>query len=181
MLPALVGDGRAFAELFRRASGKRHLFRGGGRSRRRMLDCALSGSSAPCGGSQGEVGEFPFVALRISAGSPACAPGARSGPLGDGPKKHAANRPLSPIARSVAPNNSSPPASFVAAPPSNAATTARDSTRAKSNVFALHSVGIGELLCCQISLCCRRTLSDSEPRCTYSCEISGLAIVPRGR
>jgi hypothetical protein len=44
-------------------------------------------------------------------------------------EKQAANRSTSLIARSVAPSNK-PPASLVTAPPSNAATTARDSTRA---------------------------------------------------
>src|SRR5689334_2517299 len=63
---------------------------------------------------------------------------------------------------------SSAPASDVITPPSKAAITWRPSTGAKSNSPALHSVGIGELLCSAISLCRRRTFADSEPRCTYT-------------
>src|SRR4051794_26394115 len=70
-----------------------------------------------------------------------------------------------PSTRSVAPSNKAP-ASLVMAPPSNEATTARPSARAKSNSSGLHCVGIGSLLCFATRLCCRRTFADSEPRCT---------------
>jgi hypothetical protein len=40
---------------------------------------------------------------------------------------------------------------------------------------------MGELLCCPVRLCCRRTIPDSEPRCTYFCEISGLVDSPAGQ
>ncbi|HEY3795333.1 MAG TPA: type II toxin-antitoxin system HicB family antitoxin, partial [Bradyrhizobium sp.] len=45
---------------------------------------------------------------------------------------------------------------------------------AKSIVAGLHSVGIGDLLCNRISLCRRRIIPLSEPRCTHPGEISGL-------
>jgi hypothetical protein len=69
--------------------------------------------------------------------------------------------------RPVAPS-SSPPASVVALPPSNAATTSRPSTASYPNRSRLHCVGIGELLCASLSLCGRRVMPGSEPRCTYS-------------
>jgi hypothetical protein len=68
-------------------------------------------------------------------------------------------------ARSAAPSSNAP-ASDVTAPPSKAATTERPSTVPKSNC-AEHSAGIGELLCFAVTLCRRRTIADSEPRCTY--------------
>src|SRR3954447_13338874 len=42
------------------------------------------------------------------------------------------------------------------APPSKDATTGRPSAGANANRFGLHSVGIGDLLCCAIRLCRRR-------------------------
>ena len=60
---------------------------------------------------------------------------------------------------------------LVMRPPSNAAITARPSTRRKSNRAAVHcvgigGVGIGDLLGFAARLCRRRTFADSEPRCT---------------
>src|SRR5271169_5916214 len=56
--------------------------------------------------------------------------------------KHAANRSVSRIARSVWPSNKAP-ASEVIAPPSKPAITWRLSTGGNSNKAGLHSVGIG--------------------------------------
>jgi hypothetical protein len=63
--------------------------------------------------------------------------------------------------------SSNAPASKVTAPPLKAATTLRPSADANLNSVALHSVGTGELLCFSKSPCCRTTLADSEPRCSY--------------
>ena len=51
----------------------------------------------------------------------------------------------------------------VTAPPSNADTTERPSNLEKPNKSTLHSVGIGELLCNRVRLCCRRIIADPEP------------------
>src|SRR3974390_1289447 len=87
--------------------------------------------------------------------------------------KHSANRPISPIARSVA-RNSSAPASDVIAPPSKPATTVRRSTGANSKSSGLHSVGIGALRESSESRCGTTTFADSAPRCAQLCEIFGL-------
>ena len=61
-------------------------------------------------------------------------------------------------------------------PSSNAATTRRLSTLEKPNSSEVHSVGIGGRLCYPVTLCCRRIIPDSEPRCTQYREISGLVF-----
>ena len=82
------------------------------------------------------------------------------------PESSEAKRSMRRIALSVAPSSSAP-ASDVIKPPSNAPTTRRPLTVPKSNESWLHSVGIGELLCFERSLSRRRTLTNSEPRCSY--------------
>jgi hypothetical protein len=74
-----------------------------------------------------------------------------------------AHEPDRPIGRP----EQQPPASDVTAPPSKAATTWRPSTTSYPNRSRLHCVGIGELLCFALTICRRRTIADSEPRCTY--------------
>jgi hypothetical protein len=73
-------------------------------------------------------------------------------------------RPISRIARFVAPSSNAP-ASDVIAPPSNPATTARLSTAVNSNSSALHSVGIGAFLESARSRSRKTTFADSAPRC----------------
>jgi hypothetical protein len=73
--------------------------------------------------------------------------------------------PIRLMARSVAPSSSAP-AFEVIAPPSKAATKRQPSTGAKSNSVGLHSVGIGDISCVSIGLCCRRNSADFRPRCT---------------
>src|SRR3954453_11654444 len=87
--------------------------------------------------------------------------------------KQAARRRVRPSTRSVAPSSNAP-ASLVMAPPSKEATTARPSARAKSNWSGLHCVGIGDLLCCAIRLCRRRTSLNQSPDAPDSCERCGL-------
>src|SRR5215207_11169432 len=82
------------------------------------------------------------------------------------------------MARSVAPSSRAP-ASDVIAPPVNEATTERPSTGAKRRCLELHCVGIGELLWPEPSRCGTTTLTQSEPRCTFACEIYGLAARPQ--
>ena len=79
--------------------------------------------------------------------------------------KQSEKRSIRPIALSVDPGNNAP-ASDVARPASNEASTRRLSTGAKANKSVLQSVGIGELLCSQVTPCSKRIISDSEPRCT---------------
>src|SRR5262249_18203073 len=89
--------------------------------------------------------------------------------------KHSANREISPITRSVAPNSSAP-ASDVIAPPSNPATMARRPIGANSNSSGLHSVGIGALLeSCEVVLAKQLSLIRSAP-VLQLCEISGLSV-----
>ena len=87
--------------------------------------------------------------------------------------KQEAKRSVSRIVQSAAPSNSAP-ASEVIAPPSNSATTTRPETSPNSNRSALHSVGIGVLLCVVKFLFRRRTFADSEPRCTYPRQKGGI-------
>src|SRR4051812_43376629 len=61
------------------------------------------------------------------------------------------------------------------APPSKDATTARPSAGANANRFGLHCVGIGDLLCCAIRLCRRRTSLNQSPDAPDSCERCGLS------
>jgi hypothetical protein len=79
----------------------------------------------------------------------------------------AGGEPSDQTDRPIAPSNSAP-ASEVTSPPSNAATIWRPSTPSYPNRSRLQYVGIGELLWLAITLCRRRTIADSEPRCTYS-------------
>jgi hypothetical protein len=79
--------------------------------------------------------------------------------------RKAASLRVRPSTLSVAPSSRAP-ASEVMAPPSKPATTVRPSTGAKENKVGLQSVGIGGFLCWPITLCCRRTFAQSEPRCT---------------
>src|SRR5580698_7147483 len=87
--------------------------------------------------------------------------------------KHAANRSVSRIARSVWPSNKAP-ASEVIAPPSKLATTWRLSTGGNSNKPGLHSVGIGASYGSEKNRGCNTILSESEPQCTRFGEKCGL-------
>jgi hypothetical protein len=70
---------------------------------------------------------------------------------------------------------SSAPASEVASPSSNAASTRRPSTGANPNRSRLHCVGIGELLCASLSLCVTEELWPAQsPDAPTPCEKSGL-------
>src|SRR5215203_3821251 len=94
--------------------------------------------------------------------------------------KQPAKRSIKPMARSVAPSSRAP-ASDVIAPPVNEATTERPSTGAKRRCLELHCVGIGELLWPEPSRCGTTTLTQSEPRCTFACEIYGLVAHEDGQ
>ena len=80
--------------------------------------------------------------------------------------KQPAKRSIIRICRSVAPSSVAP-ASEVIVPPSNAATTARPSTRAKPNRSALHSVCIGAAPGPATNRSRNTIFSDPGPRCTY--------------
>src|SRR5262245_50937213 len=90
-------------------------------------------------------------------------------------RKQDANRPIIPMARSVAPKSSAP-ASEVIAPASKAATTSRPSTGANPNNSGLHSVGIGALCKSSRIRCSTTLLIDSQPRFTQSCEKNALDV-----
>lgn len=88
--------------------------------------------------------------------------------------KHRAKRPVRPIARSVAPSSRAP-ASDVIVPPPKSATTLRPQTSPKAIPPALHSVCIGSLASLADFPFPTRTFADFRARCTYTCEICGLA------
>src|SRR5271156_1563471 len=91
--------------------------------------------------------------------------------------KHAANRSVSRIARSVWPSNKAP-ASEVIAPPSKPATTWRLSTGGNSNKAGLHSVGIGASYGSEKNRGCNTILSEFVPQCTQFGEKCGLDSLP---
>jgi hypothetical protein len=78
--------------------------------------------------------------------------------------RQAANRSISPSARSVAPS-SNMTAFEAMAPPSTSVTSRRPSTGAKVFALALHADSFGEPSCIGSTLCSRGTFSRSEPRC----------------
>src|SRR5277367_7133834 len=90
--------------------------------------------------------------------------------------KHAANRSVSRIARSVWPSNKAP-ASEVIAPPSKPATTWRLSTGGNSNKAGLHSVGIGASYGSEKNRGCNTILSEFVPQCTRFAEKCGLGTL----